>query len=685
MQEPTRKIAGVLSGEPDNPKSPDDLLSPRDIAMFASAVLLAMAGTFGIARAGIHTDLAALSVVCGIGLLFVNVPALSGRRWFSCGPALWIYPASLLAASGFLPETPAAVAGVCGAVAGWVLLLWNTVRWRKSRSRALAVIAGLWVGLFCAGVYWGSGYASPLYEYTVLTGEAHGDTLFHASLANMIRTHGVPSTGLDGFPFVHYHFASHWLVARLAQVAGISVWAFYNYAFGLIFIPVLVSNLLQFARCVSDGHGPKFPHSLFWITTLAGLIGVLPSALSEAIGLDPTLPWISESYVLGIALSFTILGMALAFYRELPDNRRAKGQAHPIALLVVFPAVLVICGFAKVSILFLLIGMAWYACFRLDLWRQPVFSASLLFSTVLAWGVSQFGLDRRAHIATLSDHLRIARDFQWRYPYYAIFHFFWLWVFLLMCLGLGIFSWKKLMESWRGRRNLAAELLVVCCVAGVLPGVVLDLSSDSEYFSHYQAMLGLALVLGSLHLAGRWQRTAAYACLVLLGWNCALSTLNYGKKLLSTDMRIRVAVEGGSTKSVGNPARLVQLLADLDKRSLREKRETAIYIPKSNRVFWTLGQVAFATPFVPPALTGIAMIGGLPDNIAQDYWEEYHIGHGYRFYSRPASGVPAARALDEALHRAFSLGFQRVVIIDQLPDGGCCMVSERNRSQWRNN
>lgn len=663
----------------------------REIALFASAVLLAMSAVFGAARAGFPIDRAVLTVVCGIGLLFVNLPVLGGRRWFNCGPAMWIYPAFVLALAGFLPKLPASAAGWCGAAAGWALLLWNCVQWQKSRTGFPAVLAGLWVGLFCAGVYWGSGYANPLFEYTVLTGTAHRDTLFHASLANMIRTHGIPSTGLDGVPYVHYHAASHWLVARFAQVAGAGVWAFYNYAFGVIFLPLLVSNVLLFAGEMLNRQAQKPPAWLFWATSLAGFVGVLPNTLAESIGLDPELPWVSESYVAGICLSFTILGIALAFYRELPEDRSVRGSSQRLAVWAVFPALLVVCGFAKISILYLLIGMGGYVWLRLGLWRQPVVTAGLVLSMLLAYGASRYGIEQRLSFPTVSDRLAAALSFNWRYPYYFVFYFFWLWVLLLAGSG-------PLRERWKGRK-MAVELLAVCCIWGIAPGLVLDLSTNSEYFSHYQVLLGAALVLAELSRAWPKRTPALYVCALLLGWNCAMSTLDYGKQAAAANIGIRRDIAGlgraGWRESMGfllasgrkgvphgplmsSPrAQLLELFAELEGRPPREKRDTAIYIPLSNRVFWTLSAIPSATPLVVPALTGMAMTGGVPANLDVERWQKYG-GYGYRFYAPPARESPAAMAV-KAVEKAFAAGFQRVIIIDQWPDGSCCSVSERKR------
>jgi hypothetical protein len=56
------------------------------------------------------------------------------------------------------------------------------------------------------------GYATVLTTELALAGTQHLDTLFHASIANMLVKHGALSTGLDGLAPIKYHVLSHiWL------------------------------------------------------------------------------------------------------------------------------------------------------------------------------------------------------------------------------------------------------------------------------------------------------------------------------------------------------------------------------------------------------------------------------------------------------------------------------------------
>jgi hypothetical protein len=80
---------------------------------------------------------------------------------------------------------------------------------------------GLLFGCYAAGSIWGGGFETPLFVQSLCNGYAHIDTLFHITLANMLRTYGACSTGLDGLPHVLYHFGSHWAFARVSNLLDI--------------------------------------------------------------------------------------------------------------------------------------------------------------------------------------------------------------------------------------------------------------------------------------------------------------------------------------------------------------------------------------------------------------------------------------------------------------------------------
>ena len=99
-----------------------------------------------------------------------------------------------------------------------------------------------------------------------------------------------------------------------------------------------------------------------------------------------------------------------------------------------------------------------------------------------------------------------------------------------------------------------------------------------------------------------------------------------------------------------------------------------MYIPKTNRAYWDFFSVPAApplrkaVPFVAPAVTGVAMIDGLPDPDPEVAWTAY----GYEAYALPRK--PQVRSSfelsrDDVLRKAQRAGFARVIVVHENSDG----------------
>ena len=82
-------------------------------------------------------------------------------------------------------------------------------------------------------------YADYLVQDRLLAGNLHQDTLYHASIVSMFKTHGVASTGLNGLVPISYHVLFHRLCAGMSALSGVPV----VYCIG-VFEMVVLSPLL---------------------------------------------------------------------------------------------------------------------------------------------------------------------------------------------------------------------------------------------------------------------------------------------------------------------------------------------------------------------------------------------------------------------------------------------------------
>lgn len=136
-------------------------------------------------------------------------------------------------------------------------------------------------------------------------GSVTQDTLFHASIAAMIKNYGVVSTGLHGLIETPYHAFSHYLMASISFLSGISVIETYGVASWVLFAPILIFCVAACCAMIDRVQNLAIP--LVWgFATL--LLTMLPYLLIKWAVWDSF--FVSESYLVSLGiflLSFAIL------------------------------------------------------------------------------------------------------------------------------------------------------------------------------------------------------------------------------------------------------------------------------------------------------------------------------------------------------------------------------------------
>jgi hypothetical protein len=148
----------------------------------------------------------------------------------------------------------------------------------------------------------------------------------------------------------------------------------------------------------------------------------------------------------------------------------------------------------------------------------------------------------------------------------------------------------------------------------------------------------------------------------------------------------RIETVTRATDKRSDPRRAVlQILRSIDRLPPAEKRVTALFVPRRNEAYWKMLPDPRATPFLGPAVAGIAMIDGLPDP---------HPGVDFSGYSfdtydldqpRPAITDPE-REKSHVTDKARQMGFTRVLVLDVGKDGNPSVLEWRlgnARPIWR--
>jgi hypothetical protein len=158
-------------------------------------------------------------------------------------------------------------------------------------------------------------------------GDVEQDTLFHASIAAMIKNYGVVSTGLHGLVETTYHVLSHVLMAATSRLSGVSVIEVYGVANWVLFAPLLILCLTTMASLLGhdDESWPALPWSL-----AALMLAATPYLLSRWQSWDSLFVFVSESYL--VSLGLFVAGLVVLHQRRF--------SSADIALLAILAALM---------------------------------------------------------------------------------------------------------------------------------------------------------------------------------------------------------------------------------------------------------------------------------------------------------------------------------------------------------
>jgi hypothetical protein len=110
----------------------------------------------------------------------------------------------------------------------------------------------------------------------------------------------------------------------------------------------------------------------------------------------------------------------------------------------------------------------------------------------------------------------------------------------------------------------------------------------------------------------------------------------------------------------------VKVLQDLRSLPRSDRRETLLFIPRSNNLYWDLSSRCQAVPFIAPSLAGIALLDGLPKADCA-LLSDPSINH-YGVYRLRRIGDPPLVPTDCALYDAAKArGFGKVLVMDRDP------------------
>ena len=538
-----------MKGEPSDSRLAE--ANHAAVALLAAMTALVVAGIGFLSRWG-FSDNSPLEWAKYVGLswflIYFSVlirtlfglprPGDSGS-WWNGHANLSLAALGLVAAGGILwdgstgagMETsvvrhPAAALFALVGILGFLCALFTVVRGQPFRIFVVLVLFAGFFSFYAAGASWGNGYLNPLFVESLCLGQAHIDTLFHATISNMLRSYGIVSTGLDGLPFVPYHFGSHWLFAAVSNLLHVRVIDFYNRGYPVVFVPFGVFSLATLALTIGRRFRSAAQSASFQPadsdTERRQLLPSRPNPrgrldLSSGSSWRPVLsvwcltrqascrrrdgtPTSSASRTI-FPSPFRSSRLPSAGNSSRACSHRVRGRfVETAAAIVVLAALAGLIGLLKISIMLVLGAAGLFLIIRLRLYRR----ASVI-ALVLCAGISMgcaLRLTANPGYAQVSPFLpfgflRANVGPQW-WPYFWVIFYVWVWVYAAVRISAErLRTLSELIGAVAQRRLLDVEFLFVVAFVGALPGLVTNYSG-TLFFSDYQRWLALALVLSLL-------------------------------------------------------------------------------------------------------------------------------------------------------------------------------------------
>lgn len=498
-------------------------LQIRALGAMTCGLLSAFLALFYVAaRTGFGVSVSAVAGVLGLAWCVISIPMtvhdfLATRggslRWYQREGFWTVVLIVVTAIAGQVNLSGGRLAGAFLFTAGLIPFSWTVFRalqGMRTRFAVLTIFGVLGYAVWVAGVEWANGYLNPLFVESLILrgGDGHVDTLFLTSLGNMLNTYGVSSTGWDGVPYTAYHFGSAWLFGHWSTLTGMTVLDFYQVGAPVVLVPLFLRSLLVLAAEIREGFfaEPTQPPSAVFTVLMAviacGTIGFLPPSALQAAAVWDAGPFLSESYVLALALALLAFSLIASFGSAWTNREQSQATQSRwgtgLFVLVFLPLVGGAIGATKVSIVVLTLTAGLYLILRLQLYRVRLFLAgaaavvtvSLYVYSIVAWsGLSQ-------GIEPLSFMRLVVAQTWW--PFFFVLHLFWTWLYVYLRLKQeSAETLADVAALFRTRRIIDVELALVFGVVGLLPGMIFNLRGDAYYFSDVQRWFSLSLLLAN--------------------------------------------------------------------------------------------------------------------------------------------------------------------------------------------
>lgn len=522
----------------------------------------------------------------------------------------------------------------------FIILSQNSVN--KLYYIILYVIFTLLVGISLVTTFYNQGYHHPLFIEKISIGLAHMDTLFHVAISQLFLNYQIPSTGLHGLKWLHYHTGSHMLFAVLAKLIGLKPIVFYNLAYPIIFIPFFLKAVFITILKLQESYKSYTSTTYLLLSFFGFTLFLAPIILNIE-----NSPFISESYTVAIGFSFFFFSDLFNYF-----EKTKKKNYNFVLFFFYFSLAIIILLYLKVSVGLLFFILVSYFLFR-ELSLKSLFLWTFLTLNFMILYLFYKSLD-----VSFKSELPIKTIFKLNFEslkFYIWPYFLTLLYFISNNISLNKNGYQRLKEKFLLKETLYLELLLVVSFFGSLPSfILLNLTQpDIYYFSSYQYFLGIVIGIPYVyHLIPESIKNIHLNKIRII----LLATFIFYSLFLIEPFYTKCAtIAADKNRIIQNSMSNKNYIFIKNILSYTYKKNSVFYIPKENMEFWQMQTYCpLGQYFVIPATTGLPQLFSIPDSASNK---------GQCFTGYPKIQNP--KSLNEVIVEAKKLGYSNLYIVDR--------------------
>lgn len=429
-------------------------------------------------------------------------------------------------------------------------------------------------------------------EASILGGYLELDGAMGMSIVNMLSEYGIPSTGLHGTPYLHYHVLGFLIIALSKKMILKPLYEVYYYFTPLVFMPFLL-HLIEYC-CLK-------------LTKSKAMMWSLPLLMFGLYG-GSTQIWhgsFDMSYPAGLIVLF--------FFLSLMSDREKKTPYYAYYVLIPFAF------FGKVSIGLLLSGvLGWMILLDSEVsWKKRFGYLTLLIPFTLLGFYGTFNIH---FVSKANPWIPFAYYRYYGQHYENKFHFFLasfaLFITFYTLWILCKFLRKKIFPSL----NKNHHIITLCALLLALVTMNIYQNGGSNYF-FLQTVNWICLPFLIALITLLYENNKVYKITyTLFAFSLLIPSLIQGKDVLqtlSTHMASREEQTSQYLQSQKKSPEIIkenqakfrpyfEALRQIEKEDLKK---TLVYIPESEKDFWEHSiqpYSRFWTPFYIPVLSSQA-------------------------------------------------------------------------------